>query len=296
MANSPKLRKAKETLYANLVERTIRAIAKYMGLNITQDLLDAMFKATKPLIDQGRVKAQAIAFQDYLAFIDNKDPVKRIPLNRFTDELWKGSLAKVAPVGELLSNDVAADIGLRADLWARDAEWGQRTASAKSDPRIGKVARVDFEPPTCPLCTLLNSRGAVYISMESASRTLHVGDTCDLVFVAAGATDYPGSAHTAEALNKYTAAVKRTPSGTTNEVLAELKSAGSSTQGPGRVKKAAHGAASNTSASKLADAQHRIRALESYTPKSDSARAYHQKQLESNRLIVQALSPGGPQT
>src|SRR5882757_11376932 len=109
MANSPALRKAKETMYSNLVDHTIKAVAKYLGLTVTESVLAALFKATKPLVDQGRKKAQAIAFQDYLQFIAKVDPIPKIPLNRFTDELWRGSLAKVAPVGELLSNDVATE-------------------------------------------------------------------------------------------------------------------------------------------------------------------------------------------
>ena len=290
MTNSAALRRAKEVMYSNMVQHVIRAVAPFLGLPINPTTLGQVHKATKKLVDAGRNKAQSIAYQDYSKFVDGKDLIPKLPLRRFTDELWQGSLEKVTKDVQHLTEDVAAEIGLRADYWGRDAEWGQRTDSAKRDDRIGKVARVDFDPPTCPWCTLLNSRGPVYISPESGSRTLHVGDTCTLVFVAKGSKEYPGKEFSDKALDLYNEAKKRAgPSANTSTILAELKTPGS-TDKPGRVKTNAKDAASKASSSALAEAQARVRALESITPKSDSAKKYQAEQLAKNQKLISQLT------
>jgi hypothetical protein len=290
MTNSAALRKAKENMYSNMVQHVVRAIAPFLGLPVNSILLGQIHKATKKLVDSGRNKAQSIAYQDYSKFVDGKDLIPKLPLRRFTDELWQGSLEKVTKDTVHITEDVAAEIGLRADYWGRDAEWGQRIDSAKRDDRIGKVARVDFDPPTCPFCTLLNSRGPVYVSPESGSRTLHVGDTCTLVFVAKGSTEYPGKEFSDKALTLYKEARARAgddPS--TSKILAEMKVPGS-TDKPGRVKANAKASAASANASALSDAQARVRALNSITPKSESAKTYQAAQLAKNQKLIEQLT------
>lgn len=287
--NTAKFRRAKELVYTNLVSQVTLRIAQFIGLPVTPGLLKSVHKATKPIVDAGRTKAQAVAYQDYLAFIKNKDPIPRLELNRFTDELWQGSLEKLTKDEDTFTPDIAVEVALRSDYWARDAEWGQRVDSAKKDDRIGKVARVDHEPPTCAYCTLLNSRGAVYLSASTAARTLHVADTCSLEFVAKGSTDFPGKALSLEAKAKYEAARKRADPPTTDNILRELNKAGSSDK-VGRVKAHAQDQVAANSTSKLQDAQARIRTLEKIEPKSDSAKKYRDEQLTKNRQLVAQLT------
>jgi hypothetical protein len=266
-------------------------VARYIGLPVTPGLLQALHKDTKPIVDAGRNKAQAVAYQDYLVFIKNVDPVPRLELNRFTDELWAGSLAKLTKDQELFTPHVAVDVALRSDYWARDAEWGQRVDSAKRDNRIGKVARVDHEPPTCAYCTLLNSRGAVYLSADTAARTLHVADTCSLEFVAKGSTDYPGKALSEAALVKYKEAAKRANPPTTDNILRELNKAGSSDNTPGRVRAHAQDRVMASAEGKLQEAQARVHALEIMQPTSESARLHKDKLLARYRGLVAQLTP-----
>lgn len=287
--NTAKFRQAKELVYTNLVTQVAQKIAQFIGLPITPGLLKTLHKTTKPIVDAGRVKAQAVAYQDYLAFIKSKDPVSRLELNRFTDELWQGSLEKLTKDEDTFTPDIAVDVALRSDYWARDAEWGQRVDSAKKDDRIGKVARVDHEPPTCAYCTLLNSRGAVYLSGATAARTLHVADTCSLEFVAKGSTDFPGKALSLEAKAKYDEARKRADPPTTDNILRELNKAGSSDK-TGRVKAHAQDQIAANSSSKLQEAQARVRTLEAIQPKSDSAKKYKEEQLAKNRQLISQLA------
>lgn len=287
--NTAKFRQAKELVYTNLVTQIAKKVALFIGLPVTPGLLKSLHSATKPIVDAGRVQAQAVAYQDYLAFIKSKDPVPRLKLNRFTDELWQGSLEKLTKNEDTFTPDIAVDVALRSDYWARDAEWGQRVDSAKLDDRIGKVARVDHEPPTCAYCTLLNSRGAVYLSADTAARTLHVADTCSLEFVAKGSTDFPGKALSLEAKARYDAARKRADPPTTDNILRELNKEGSSDK-TGRVRQHAQDQVVANSTSKLHDAQARIRTLEAIEPKSDSAKKYRDEQLSKNRQLVAQLT------
>lgn len=283
--NDEKLFQARTTLYERMASRLIRALVPFLGT--TPDVAK-LFKATKPYVVAARSQAQEIAYQDYVRFVKT-DPVPKMEQNRFTDELWQASLEKVVENTDVFGANEVEDLTLKADYWARDAEWGQRVDSAKKDSRIEKVARVDFKPPTCPFCTLLNSRGAVYLSADSAMRTLHTGDTCTCIFVRKGEVDYPGSASTREAKARYDAAVKKL--GTRANTTTILKELGE--QDPnrptGRVKAHVQAETKDATASKVREAKARITALEQIQPKSDSAKKYRDEQLARNKDILKAL-------
>ncbi len=284
--NDEKLRTARTNLYLRMASRLIRAMAPFLGTTADPKKLA---RASRPFVTAAREQARDIAYRDYLKFVDNQDPVPKMELNRFTDELWDGSVEKVLEDAEFFGADQVEDLAMKADFWARDAEWGQRVDVAKKDPRIEKVARVDFKPPTCPFCTMLNSRGAAYLSMDSAARTLHDGDTCSLVWVAPGQKDYPGSESSVEAKRRYDEAVKKLgPAANTTTILKEL-SAQNPDRPMGSVKKNARNEAKDVSASKITEAKARISTLEKLNPKSDSAIKYRDEQLARNRDILKAL-------
>ena len=284
--NDEALRQARTNLYLRMASRLIRALTPYLGLRPDKK---AIAKVSRPYVISARKQAQDIAYRDYLKFIENKNPVPKMDLKRFTDELWDGTINKVAEDTEILGSDQVQELAMKADYWARDAEWGQRVDVAKKDPRIQKVARVDFKPPTCPFCTLLNSRGADYLSMESAARTLHEGDTCSLIWVKAGQKDYPGHESTAQALERYNRAKEELgTAANTSTILKELAN-----QNPdrpeGSVRKNAREASKTATAAKLRETQARIATLEKINPKSESARKYRDEQLARNQEILKAL-------
>ena len=291
--NNRGLRKAQERLYANLVTQVIRALIPFYGVKVSEQVRQVMAKSTYPLVTGARGMAQTNAYKDYLEFVDNQDPVPKLDMGRFTPKAWAGTIERLAEDDSVFDEGLATDIGMSSDTWARDAEWGQRYDSAKNDARIGRIARVDFEPPTCPFCTLLNSRGAVYLSAETAAQTLHAGDTCELVFVSNSLADYPGKVHSEQALERYKAAVKAVPNGGTSEILKALGEQ-SPDRPVGRVKSNALASAASSKASALADAKRVVSVLEKMNPSSASARTNRDAQLARNRDIIKALETESP--
>jgi hypothetical protein len=201
----------------------VRSLVSFVGFPIDPRTLGVVSRSTKRIVDTARTRGRDLAWRDY-ALVVGSDPIDRLELNRFTEELWDASLAKATEDYETWTEDVIQEVALKADYWARDAVWGQRVDAAKKDPRVGRVARVDWNPPACPFCTLLNSRGPVYVSESTAMRTLHTGDECDLVFVPAGTEDdYPGKGSTDQSKSAYKDAVKAVPTGSPDQIMAELK-------------------------------------------------------------------------
>lgn len=279
--------RAKTSVYDRMAQLVVRAIQPFFGLIATGEIIDSIFRTTKPIVDASRKEVQAYAYRDYVAFVE-EDPVERLELNRFTDGLWAGSLEKRVEVGQPVTEKTAEDVALAADYWTRDAEWGQRYDAAKRDSRIWKVARVDRNPPSCPFCTMLNSRGAIYLSQESAARTLHVGDECELVYVRKGQKTYPGKESNDEALRRYEQAVKDAPDNSPEEIMKALR-AQDPNRPAGRVQRNVRKVAEDSKAAELKAVRARLATLEKMNPTTDTARAYKAAQLERNRKILSAL-------
>lgn len=290
--NDEKLRKARDSLYLRTVSRAVGLLGPFIGLPITPDLVKAIARKTFPVVKNGRTNAQMLAYRDYLKFVDNESPEPKLELNRFSEELWENSVSGHTGEGGVFSTQMAEDVGMSVDYWSKDAEWGQRLDSAKRDKRIWRIARVDFEPPSCPWCTLQNSRGAVFISAESYARTLHNGDTCTMVWVRKGDETYPGKEHTEEAEERYKAAVKSVndagEKATAKNVLRALND-----QHPDRaegvVKRNAQRAAKSAASAKIRETKALIAKLERQNPKSDSAKQRVAGLLDSNRKLLSVL-------
>src|SRR5690348_9479079 len=90
--NDEKLRTARTNLYLRMASRLIKAVAPFLGTNADPKRLA---RVSRPFVVAAREQAQEIAYRDYLKFVDNQDPVPKMELNRFTDELWDGSVEKV---------------------------------------------------------------------------------------------------------------------------------------------------------------------------------------------------------
>lgn len=289
--NDEKLRQARNNLYLRMAQRLIKAVAPFLGTNADAK---SLARVTRPYVKAAREQAQNLAYRDYLLFIQNKDPIAKMDQNRFTDELWQGSIDKALLDVNVFGVDQAQELALSGDYWARDAEWGQRVDVAKKDPRIGKVARVDFKPPTCPFCTMLNSRGPVYLSAESAMRTLHPGDTCTCVFVGKDQTDYPGIESTKQAKARYDKAVKDLGTAANTTTILKALDQQEPNRPEGSVKVNARDTATSVAAEKLAKTKAQISTLERLNPKTDSASQFRDKQLAQARETLHALE-GTPQ-
>lgn len=276
-----------------MVTAVIRALVPFYGVKISDDILGQVSKATFPLIAATRGLTQNIAYRDYSEFVGGEDLVPKIELGRFTEKAWTGTVVRVTQDKEVLDQGLVEDLGMNADNWARDAEWGQRYDVAKNDDRIGRIARVDFEPPTCPFCTLLNSRGPVYLSIGTAAQTLHNGDTCELIFVARGSNEYPGSDHTKIAEARYKEAVKTAKSGNATEILKALGEQFPDSR-TGRVKANVEKATESSKTEAVAKAKTAISVLEKINPSSASARTNRDAQLARNRDVLKALEIESP--
>jgi len=292
--NSKAYERARNSLYGNMVRLIIRATRSSMGSRVTPGLLDQIFRQTKPIVDSSRTLARDISYRDYREFVGDTDLIPPLELNRFTDELWRGSLERHTNDFETLSAGAVEQIAMSADYWARDAEWGQRADVAKKDPRIWKVARVDPEPPSCPFCTLLNSRGPVYVSMESGSRTLHGGDQCLLIWVQKGQTDYPHKRSTDIAMEAYKRAVKslgeekRTP----ENILKALKAEQGET-GPGKVRTNVKNNVASEQSIRVREVKSALTKLESLKTSTESGTRIRDEQVTRYRDIINSLE-GAP--
>jgi len=284
--NNELLRQAKTNLYLRMAARLVKAMVPFIGAKPNPK---TVARLTRPFVVATRQQAQDLAYRDYLAFIGNKNPVPKMEQNRFTDELWEASVKKVTDEVDMLGSDHVQELAMKADYWARDAEWGQRVDVAKKDSRIDKVARVDFKPPTCPFCTLLNSRGAAYLSIDTAARTLHDGDTCSLIWVKKGQTDYPGHETSAEALRRYEKAVKDLGSAANTTTILKALAEQDPNRPTGSVKANIEKALKESTTDQLKTVSARISTLEKLEPKSDSARKYRDEQLARNRDILKSL-------
>lgn len=283
--NNEKLRKTTENLYLRGIQEVIKSIAHLLGVPVDDVVKKDIHRKTYPIVNRVRNLVSNIAYRDYSALVD--DPVPQVALHRFTPELWTNSVDKATKDVSHVTVSVTEDIGMSGDYWARDAEWGQKVQLAHNDERIGRIARVDFEPPTCPLCTLMNSRGPVYLSQDSVARTLHVGDTCTGIFVPVGDTDYPGIEHTSEALRRYKQAVEAVgPHQGANAILKALKEQ-HPYEGPGKVRTAAQDASQGARDQQLTNIKSATARLERLQLKNYSA--IRDELVSRNKEIINVL-------
>jgi hypothetical protein len=286
--NNRTLARARDSAYVGLARAVIGAISRWFGQPVTPVTIEAARAATQPIIATTRGVIRDLVYRDYVQVIGGTDPVDRLELHRFTDELWQSSIEKAVEGHDVFDTASIEQIGLSADYWTRDAEWGQAADAAKKDARVGRIARVDPIPPTCPLCTLMNSRGPVYVSEESFSRTLHTGDTCEPVFVPAGVTDYPGKDQTDIALDRYKRAVKSAPNGSADAILRALKEQ-EPDRPPGRTRQRITELVSATRETELSNIRSRIARLERSNPTTATARRFRQEQISLNQKLLADL-------
>jgi hypothetical protein len=292
--NKEPARKAADKLYARMIKQVIRAIGPFIGLPSDSSTLKQIAEATYATIVAARKSVQHIAYQDYISVVGGQDPVPKLELKRFTPELWQGVVDSAAADFEHVAPSVAEEIGMQGDRWTRDAEWGTRLDVANNDARIRGWARVDFEPPTCPWCTVMNSRGPTFHTAETGAATLHIGDTCTLVLVLKGQDKYPGIEHTDAAMARYKQATKAVGTNPTDvfRFLKEEDLSRGVKPRDGKVRRNAKDAVQQSSADQLRAVKARIKTLENLNPKSESAKKYKTEQLARNQKQLSLLESG----
>jgi|SRR5688500_8644225 len=287
--HNPRLAQARAALYPRVIQQAINLVSEMIGLRITQDIISLTYQRTRPVVNAGRELARDLAYQDYLFVVDNDPVVEAMDLGRLTDDVWYRTIKRTFEDHEFFDDEVLEEIGMQVDHWTRDAEFGQKIAVAKADRRLGRVARVDPEPPSCPFCTLLNSRGPVYLNEETAAMTLHLGDECELVFVPAGTEDdYPGKDSVDQAKELYKKAVEKAPTGSSKDILKALGEMDPN-RPEGRIKQITRAATENAVSSQVRESRSRLETLERLQPETESGKRFRDEQITRNRDILSVL-------
>lgn len=200
--------KASQTLSNTLA----KALRPFIGKTASKALVGQMSKRTVPYVFGARTTLSQLATRQYITALDGEKPIKPTKLTRFDEKVWLQSLEKkILPEGldsveVTVTEDHVSEIQRAGEHWALDAERGTLIDYAMRDKRFDGWARIDPQPPTCPFCTVLISIGPMRTDPTKAH--FHAGDTCEVVLVPKGATEYEGSDQVAEAKAKYEKAVK----------------------------------------------------------------------------------------
>jgi hypothetical protein len=267
-------------------------------------MLGQMNDASRPLVLAARGLLLASANQQYRDFVENESPVTPPVLDRFDADSWTGTLVKVTGLDEptpgekrWFTPEHMDSVVRKADYWARDAERGALIDYTRRDSRIERWARIDPQPPSCPFCTVLISRGAVYTSKESAGMDeqakFHTGCTCTAVLVAKGELNsYDGIEFRDLALAEYKKAVKKAGNDTgLTAVIAAMKEARGKSEPKGDSPDAGklRDQALTTQTAKLEQAKARKRALDSMSPSSAQAKTYKSTQIQREDKLISEL-------
>lgn len=203
-------RRVRKTASQTLSSALAKALRPFVGQTASKALVGAMGRRTVPYVKGARTTMSRSATQQYITALDGAKPLKPTKLTRFDDEVWLQSLEKtIIPEPDLsvtVTEEHVQEIQRSGEHWALDAERGTLIDYAMRDKRFEGWARIDPQPPTCPFCTVLISIGPKRTDPTKAH--FHKGDTCEVVLVPKGQTDYEGAAQVKDAEEKYKQAVR----------------------------------------------------------------------------------------
>lgn len=203
-------RRVRKTASQTLANALAKALRPFVGQTASKALVGAMGRRTVPYVKGARSTMSRSATQQYITALDGAKPLKPTKLTRFDDEVWLQSLEKtIIPEPDLsvtVTEEHVQEIQRSGEHWALDAERGTLIDYAMRDKRFEGWARIDPQPPTCPFCTVLISIGPKRTDPTKAH--FHKGDTCEVVLVPKGETDYEGAAQVKAAEEQYKQAVR----------------------------------------------------------------------------------------
>lgn len=276
------------------------------GSKLTPAQVRQFAQQTLPGVLAAREKYRRLAEQQYRELVIA--PIIRPPLRTYTTESWAASLATVLtpdvpdddrePVGEPEIEEVL----IKADLQGREAERSQLIAYAMHDSDIIGWARVDREPPTCPFCTMLISRGPVYTSAKTAGdrNRFHGGCTCEVVLVTESTRDSYSGVEISKAAESLWREASKGRSGKAVPAefrrLVEEKNGVTRRTKMGRTKETAEQTAQDGAVEALRVARVQLDTLSKIRPQNESQRQYQQRAtlaVTKRIAALQKLTPGG---
>lgn len=210
---SVQARHVRDTTSQTLTNALAKALSPFVGRTASKALVGLMGKRTAPYVRGARSTLSRLATQQYITALEGAKPLKPTKLTRFDDMVWLQSLEKtINPEGNqdslavMVTEEHVQKIQRSGEHWALDAERGTLIDYAMRDKRFEGWARMDPVPPTCPFCTVLISIGPKRTDPTKAH--FHAGDTCEVVLVKKGQTDYEGANQVKAAEEKYKQAVR----------------------------------------------------------------------------------------
>lgn len=278
------------------------------GVVATRQIIQGLAEQSLPGVLTAREKYRLLADRQYRDLV--VVPIARPPLRDYTADSWAGSISGVllpddeVPVEErepVTESDIEAVL-IKADLQGREAERSQLIAYSLHDDNVIGWARVDREPPTCPFCTMLISRGPVYTSAETAGERnrFHGGCTCEVVLVTEdNRTSYRGIEITKAAAQTWRNASKGRSG---KAVAAEFRRVVEERNGVtrraqlGRTKEAADKISQDTGAEDLRAAKVQLDTLSKIRPRNEAQRQYQLRATQAVTKRIAALqksTPGG---
>jgi hypothetical protein len=203
-------RHVRDTTSQTLTNALAKALRPFVGKAASKALVSLMGKRTAPYVRGARSTMSRLATQEYIAALEGAKPLKPTKLTRFDDTVWLQAIEKaVLPEPNLavtVTEEHVQQIQRSGEHWALDAERGTLIDYAMRDKRFEGWARIDPVPPTCPFCTVLISIGPKRTDPTKAH--FHAGDTCEVVLVKKGQTNYTGADQVKAAEDKYKQAVR----------------------------------------------------------------------------------------
>jgi hypothetical protein len=286
------------------------------GAVATKDVVRGLAEQTLPGVLSAREKYCQLADRQYRELVTA--PIRRPPLRDYTAESWAASMSTVLlreqtvstttldgreisvqepePIGEPDIEEVL----VKADLQGREAERSQLIAYSLHDDEIKGWARVDREPPTCPFCTMLISRGPVYTSAKTAGdrNRFHGGCTCEVVLVTeANRTSYRGIEITKAAAQIW----KESSTGRQGKaVTAEFRRRVEAQNGvtrraqKGRTKANADTITQDSAAEDLRAAKVQLDTLSKIRPRNEAQRKYQLRATQAVTKRIAALQKSAP--
>lgn len=206
-------RHVRSTTSQTLTNALAKALRPFVGKTMSKALVGTLSLRTAPYVRGARTTMSQLATRQYVTALEGAKPLKPPKLTRFDEKVWLQSLEKkLLPeegpdsVEVTVTEDHVAEVQRAGEHWALDAERGTLIDYAMRDKRFEGWARIDPEPPTCPFCTVLISIGPSRSDPTKAH--FHAGDTCEVVLVKKGQTDYEGVDQVKAAESKYKQAVR----------------------------------------------------------------------------------------
>lgn len=259
-------------------------ILPFLGRTLSEETIGSIARAVLPFVLRTRKRSRNLALTEIRASLKAADlPGYDDPpdLRDYDESPLVRAIVEITGDDPEFTADHGDKVVETAIRHSRNAGRNTMVQASLHHPDILGWARVDFTPPTCPICTLAISRGPVYKSARSAGERnkYHTGDTCSVVVVLRGQEDsYPGIEHTREALRLYKEA--RVAPGDLMDNLRKTS--------PGSDRKTKTPVADEVN-TKIKKTQERLTSLDKMNPKSQAAKDRQTREIAKAQADLETL-------